>query len=343
MNGSGVQPLQGMHSEASSSDGDEDGIRVRALQFRKDTQSAAVASQRVFDQAILDGTRNVLNHQGLLLPSTNDPLLNGGLGSSSFASHERSASSRLGGFDVQPTEITRSAAGLSAMADPFMYPLDTRMQLLQGQLDHQNGLSSFLMQQPMLGSLDLRQTGPLHGHFLTVQEQLQMDQLLLQEQQQQQYKARNLGLMGSSTYLPGGSLTSPNFSLAMLGGQMNPSLLIQDPMFPNPAALAALHPGVIHPHLSYATAPLQLDMLVQNSRTGQLSGGGARESTFPMKLHRILADPRFQDCICWLPDGKSWRILNNHVFANVVLPEFFKHQKYASFMRQVNGKNDSHG
>lgn len=62
-----------------------------------------------------------------------------------------------------------------------------------------------------------------------------------------------------------------------------------------------------------------------------------KESSFPLKLHSILANPEFQEYITWLPNGRSWRILKPAAFERVVIPLVFRHAKYASFMRQVNG------
>jgi len=62
-------------------------------------------------------------------------------------------------------------------------------------------------------------------------------------------------------------------------------------------------------------------------------------SQFPIfdSCHQILSNPEFQEYICWNPHGRSWRILKPPVFEQVVIPLYFRHGKYASFMRQVNG------
>jgi HSF-type DNA-binding len=65
----------------------------------------------------------------------------------------------------------------------------------------------------------------------------------------------------------------------------------------------------------------------------------AKEPTFPLKLHMILARAEWQDIICWLPHGRSFRILNPNAFEDVVLPLYFQHGRYASFARQLNGWN----
>ena len=59
--------------------------------------------------------------------------------------------------------------------------------------------------------------------------------------------------------------------------------------------------------------------------------------TFPMKLHTILSNPEFQDIIAWLPHGRAWRILQHKAFEERVIPLYFRHGRYSSFARQVNG------
>jgi hypothetical protein len=60
-------------------------------------------------------------------------------------------------------------------------------------------------------------------------------------------------------------------------------------------------------------------------------------STLFLCYSQILSNPEFSECICWNPHGRSWRILKPPVFEQVVIPLYFRHAKYASFMRQVNG------
>jgi HSF-type DNA-binding len=72
----------------------------------------------------------------------------------------------------------------------------------------------------------------------------------------------------------------------------------------------------------------------------------AKEPTFPVKLHMILSNPDFQDIIAWLPHGRSWRILQQKAFEERVIPLYFRHGRYSSFARQVNGwgfKRITHG
>ena len=60
-----------------------------------------------------------------------------------------------------------------------------------------------------------------------------------------------------------------------------------------------------------------------------------KDPPFPVKLHKILSNPEFRDYIMWLPHGRSWRVLKPKAFEEKVIPLYFRHAKYASFMRQV--------
>lgn len=58
-------------------------------------------------------------------------------------------------------------------------------------------------------------------------------------------------------------------------------------------------------------------------------------TSFPTKLYKILCDPKYQECIGWLPHGRAWRVLKPKTFEEEVIPKYFRSDRYASFMRQV--------
>lgn len=69
---------------------------------------------------------------------------------------------------------------------------------------------------------------------------------------------------------------------------------------------------------------------------------GAKESrgggtNFPSKLHEILSRTDISDIISWSPHGRSWRVFKPKAFEEKVIPQYFRHSKYNSFTRQVNG------
>lgn len=58
---------------------------------------------------------------------------------------------------------------------------------------------------------------------------------------------------------------------------------------------------------------------------------------FPAKMHAILSRADLQDIIAWMPHGRSWQVLKPREFEVSVVPTFFSHSKYSSFVRQANG------
>jgi hypothetical protein len=57
--------------------------------------------------------------------------------------------------------------------------------------------------------------------------------------------------------------------------------------------------------------------------------------SFPFRLHAILSNPEYSECITWLPHGRAWKILRRTQFERIVIPHHFRHGRYSSFMRQV--------
>ena len=87
------------------------------------------------------------------------------------------------------------------------------------------------------------------------------------------------------------------------------------------------------PYTDYSRFPCPedgTDLLGTNVTTS------GKEPPFPVKLHRILSNAEYADFISWLPHGRSWRVLKPKAFEEKVIPLFFRHAKYASFMRQAS-------
>lgn len=59
--------------------------------------------------------------------------------------------------------------------------------------------------------------------------------------------------------------------------------------------------------------------------------------TFPAKMHAILTNPNLNDIVAWAPHGRSWTILKPRAFEVRILPKYFEHSKFSSFVRQANG------
>lgn len=63
----------------------------------------------------------------------------------------------------------------------------------------------------------------------------------------------------------------------------------------------------------------------------------ARVPNFPAKMHAILSRSDLADVVTWLPHGRAWRVLKPREFEVRVIPSYFEHNKFSSFIRQANG------
>jgi hypothetical protein len=57
---------------------------------------------------------------------------------------------------------------------------------------------------------------------------------------------------------------------------------------------------------------------------------------FLLKLYQILETNEFNHIIDWGDNGKYFIVKNLTEFTEKVLPKFFKHNNFSSFVRQVN-------
>ena len=64
-----------------------------------------------------------------------------------------------------------------------------------------------------------------------------------------------------------------------------------------------------------------------------------KKSEFPnflLKLYQILEKEEYKDIIQWGENGKFFVVKNVHDFAEKILPKYYKHNNYSSFIRQLN-------
>ena len=57
---------------------------------------------------------------------------------------------------------------------------------------------------------------------------------------------------------------------------------------------------------------------------------------FITKLYQIVSIPEIDDVISWSDDGSYFQIKDLTRFESEICPTYFKHQKYSSFVRQLN-------
>ncbi|GAA5899750.1 hypothetical protein JCM6882_005426 [Rhodosporidiobolus microsporus] len=65
-------------------------------------------------------------------------------------------------------------------------------------------------------------------------------------------------------------------------------------------------------------------------------GPGKTQAAFVHKLYAMLETPSLAHLISWSEDGKSFIIYHPSEFARIVLPQYFKHSNFSSFIRQGN-------
>ncbi|KAG5371884.1 Heat shock factor protein [Yarrowia sp. C11] len=67
-------------------------------------------------------------------------------------------------------------------------------------------------------------------------------------------------------------------------------------------------------------------------------GGGQTKGrpAFVFKLWNMVNDPAYDEYIRWMHDGKSFQITGREQLEKIVLPRFFKHNNFSSFVRQLN-------
>jgi hypothetical protein len=61
-----------------------------------------------------------------------------------------------------------------------------------------------------------------------------------------------------------------------------------------------------------------------------------RAKSFPEKLMQSMMEYSDEEAVAWLPDGKSFVIVNPDLFCDEVLNKIFKESKYASFVRKLH-------
>lgn len=79
--------------------------------------------------------------------------------------------------------------------------------------------------------------------------------------------------------------------------------------------------------------------VASSTTTSSSSSSSPSSSLFPSKLHAMLEDASekgFDDIVCWMPGGSSFKVLDTHRFSLSVMPQYFNQRKYKSFLRQLN-------
>lgn len=65
-------------------------------------------------------------------------------------------------------------------------------------------------------------------------------------------------------------------------------------------------------------------------------GGGGSPAPFLIKTYDMVEDASTDAIVSWSTAGQSFVVWNPPEFARVLLPTYFKHSNFSSFIRQLN-------
>jgi len=69
---------------------------------------------------------------------------------------------------------------------------------------------------------------------------------------------------------------------------------------------------------------------------GDSSGIPSNVPAFLVKLWKLVEDPQYEEHISWNKNGSGFLVHDQATFAREILPKYFKHNNFASFVRQLN-------
>ncbi|GER27036.1 heat shock transcription factor [Striga asiatica] len=73
-----------------------------------------------------------------------------------------------------------------------------------------------------------------------------------------------------------------------------------------------------------------------NLRPGSESPAGGSPTPFLTKTYQLVDDREIDDVISWNADGSTFIVWDTAEFAREMLPKYFKHNNFSSFIRQLN-------
>jgi hypothetical protein len=89
-----------------------------------------------------------------------------------------------------------------------------------------------------------------------------------------------------------------------------------------------------HSYRDFSAVPAEIDH-VETTDIDQM--------TFAQKVHHILSQSEYEECIAWMSHGRSFRILVPIGMEKMgILKKYFGHNRFSSFLRQLNNFGFKH-
>ncbi|KAF9425799.1 stress-responsive transcription factor hsf1 [Podila epigama] len=133
---------------------------------------------------------------------------------------------------------------------------------------------------------------------------------------------------------------SSNSTMSPLTGLASSSLSFPTQVAGNTTTVGANRSGAVAgtptaPSLPSPSSSTSSSTKALQPRSANNSGRGS-VAAFLTKLYNMVGDKASNNLIKWSDDGQSFLVLKHVEFAKEVLPKFFKHNNFSSFVRQLN-------
>lgn len=125
-----------------------------------------------------------------------------------------------------------------------------------------------------------------------------------------------------------------NFALTRFNNPLGQLPQLSELVIPNTLPLQnSLLPDYLQSGLAQGNRPQQL---LGNSKKKKEPQGPKTRPAFVVKIWLMVNDPENHKYIRWNADGESFQVVHREEFMKRVLPRYFKHNNFASFVRQLN-------